>query len=127
MSIETGQVKVLSQALLKLKAVVDEIHPMLSPARLLHNRLESEFSQANERNKNLQDENMKIEANIAKSVETAKSIVTQGETEKQRLRLAAGELYAKAYNKFQELEEFLSDAEKKAAKRHLRELEEVAK
>ena len=127
MAIETGQVKVLSQALLKLKAVVDEIHPMLSPARLLHNRLESEFGQLNDRNKKLQDENAQIEANIAKSVETAKSIVAQGEAERQRLKVAGGELLARAYKKFQELEEFLSEAEKKAAKRHLRELEEAAK
>ena len=122
---ESGRIQTLDQELKKLKEVVDRLHPLLNFERLSYNILESQHQQLRDRNEKLRAENSDIEANIAKSVETAKQVVAQGEEERKRLRVAAGELYAKAYEKFKEFEESLSKADKKTVEKHLRELQEV--
>ena len=125
MAIESGRIQTLDQALSKLKEVVDYIHPLLSFERLNYNVLTSQHSQLREEAEKLKAKNVDAEAAIGKSVEAARLIVKQGEEERDRLKRAGAEYCARAYAKYKEFETFMSQVEQKAAKRHIKELEEV--
>src|SRR3990167_8559959 len=101
---ENGRIAMLSEELKKLKEVIDRIHPQLAYERVSYNILSSQYGQLVERNAKLTEENAKLEEGIAKSVETSRQIVAEGHEEMKRLKASAGELYARAYSKFKEVE-----------------------
>ena len=115
---ENGRIAMLSEELKKLKEVIDRIHPQLAYERVSYNILSSQYGQLVERN-------AKLEEGIAKSVETSRQIVAEGHEEMKRLKASAGELYARAYSKFKEVENLLEESDRRAVKKHLKELEEI--
>ena len=125
--IASGRFQTIDQLLVQLKKVVDSLHPLLQYERIAFNMIESQHSQLRGINDDLVAKNTEAEANIAKSVQTAKEIVKQGEDEMKRLKASAGELYAKAYERYQQLEAYFGEAEKRSVNQHLKKLETASK
>ena len=116
----------IDQLLKQLKVVVDQLHPVLNFERLDYNMIVTEHSQLREQNEKLKAQNAEVEASIAKSVQTSRDIVNQGNEEMKRLKVAAGELYAKAFERYQQVEAYLGEAEKRSVTQHLKKIEASA-
>lgn len=113
------ELKKLSEICLKLK-------PWVENGLLDYRRMESEHSNQVARNEQLKKQNEEAEEQIKKSIQAADAIIAQAKAKEQEIIAVSQTLWTRAQSKYKEIEKRLDDADKKAIKAMIKDLETVA-
>lgn len=121
-----GRIEALDQELKKLKEIVLRLAPLAQQEMLNYRTLETQHGILTDRNNELARKNLEAEEGIRKAIASAELIVSQAHAEEQAIKAACQTLYVKAQSKFKDLEKQLDEADRRALKKNLKEMEEVA-
>lgn len=122
----SGRIETLDQELQKLKEIVLRLAPLAQNEMLNYRMIESQHSQLESRNAEIQKKIDEAETQLKNTLDAKKTIEFEHEEMKRRNNANVQALYAKAYQKFKDVEKFIEDADKSRIKKSLKELEAVA-
>lgn len=120
------RIEALDQEMKKLAAIVIRLAPLAQQELLTYRTLETQHSQLQERNNALARENVVAEERIKKSIEAGDAILAEANREAQGIRARSATVQARYNVKLKEIEKTWEEADRRAIKKALKELEEVA-
>lgn len=107
----------------RFKEFINKFHELFAQENFNYNLLESQFENLRTRNQRLYEENEQAQVKIKDALAAAEKIKSDALAYENQVKTSVNVFYHKAQAKYQEIEESLTEAEKKQIESHLKELE----